>query len=136
MASNRGLFDRLRKPDDAADRSIHRRTEDVADSVLGHLQRMLNVRHGDAPAAPDYGIPALEAQHLTQSDEMRLAIEQSIRRYEPRLQGVRVRYLPRDDDDPLKVRFEISARLVTDTEAVRVQFQSEVDSAGIWKVRG
>ena len=136
MPSTRGLFDRLREPDSLAVRSAHQRTEDVADSVLAHLQRMLNVRHGDAPCAPDYGIPALEAQHITISDEMRKAIEQSIRTYEPRLDGVRVRYLARDDEDPLKVRFEISARLVTADEAVRVQFQSEVDSSGTWKVRG
>jgi len=136
MSSNRGLFDRLREPDGLAVRSAHQRTEDIADSVLAHLQRMLNVRHGDAPCAPDYGIPALEAQHITASEEMRKAIEQSIRSYEPRLDSVRVRYVARDDDDPLKVRFEISARLATADEAVRVQFHSEVDSSGTWKVRG
>jgi type VI secretion system protein len=135
MSSNRGLFDRLREPDSLAVRSVHQRTEDVADSVLGHLRRMLNVRHGDAPAAPDYGIPALEAQHISASEEMRKAIEDSIRTYEPRLQGVRVRYIAPDEDDPLKVRFEISGRLVTADEAVRVQFESEVDSSGSWKVR-
>ncbi len=136
MSSNRGLFDRLREPDSLAVRSIHQRTEDVADSVLEHLQRMLNVRHGDAPAAPEYGIPALEAAHITISEDMRRAMEKSIRTYEPRLDGVRVRHVPCDDEDPLKVRFEISARLSTDEESVRVQFQSEVDGSGTWKVRG
>jgi type VI secretion system lysozyme-like protein len=96
---------------------------------------MLNVRHGDAPAAPDYGIPALEAQHISSSEEMRRAIEESIRVYETRLDGVRVRYLAPDDEDPLKVRYEISARLVTAEESVRVQFHSELDARGAWKIR-
>jgi type VI secretion system lysozyme-like protein len=135
MLSNRGLFDRLREPDRPEERSVHQRTEDIAASVLLHLQRMLNVRHGDAPAAPDYGIPALEAQNLSASEEMRRAIEESIRKYEPRLDGVRVRYLTPDAEDPLKVRYEIGARLVTAEESVRVQFQSEVDARGSWKVR-
>ena len=135
MSSNRGLFDRLRDGDRQEERSVHQRTEDIADSVLSHLQRMMNVRHGDAPAAPDYGIPAMEAQRISASEEMRRAIEESIRIYEPRLDGVRVRYLPPDKDEPLRLRYEIAARLVTDEESVRVQFRSEVDAAGGWKVR-
>lgn len=134
MPSSRGLFDRLRNPDRPEDRSVHQRTEDIADSVLSHLQRMLNVRHGDSPAMPDYGIPALEAQNLSASEEMRRAIEESIRVYEPRLEGVRVRYLTPDEFEPLKVRYEIAARLVTADESVRVQFRSEVDASGTWKV--
>ena len=135
MSSNRGLFDRLRDTDRREERSVHQRTEDIADSVLSHLQRMLNVRHGDSPAAPDYGIPALEAQRISASEEMRRAIEESIRIYEPRLDGVRVRYLPPDKDEPLRLRYEIAARLVTAEESVRVQFRSEVDATGSWKVR-
>lgn len=136
MPSNRGLFDRLRRPEGSGARSVHQSTEDIADSVLGHLQRMMNARHGEAPAALEYGIPALEAESMTSSEEMRRAIEKSIRTYEPRLQGVRVRAVPKDPEDPLKVRFEIHARLVTSAENVRVRFSSELDSAGAWKVRG
>jgi type VI secretion system lysozyme-like protein len=135
MSSNRGLFDRLREPDKPEERSVHQRTEDIADSVLNHLRRMLNVRHGDAPATPDYGIPALEAQHISASEEMRRAIEESIRIYEPRLNSVRVRYLTPDENEPLKVRYEIAARLATAEESVRVQFHSEVDATGVWRVR-
>lgn len=135
MPSNRGLFDRLRDPDRLHERSVHQRTEDIADSVLAHLQRMLNVRHGDSPAAPDYGIPALESQHVSASEEMRRAIEESIRAYETRLDGVRVRYVKADEDSPLKVRYEIAARLVTAEESVRVEFHSELDARGTWKVR-
>jgi type VI secretion system protein len=133
MPSSRGLFDRLRSPESDADRSIQQRTEDVANSVLAHLGRLLNTRHGDSPAAPSYGIPAFEAENLTTSESMQREIERSIRAYEPRLEDARVRALPRDADDPLRVRFLIDARLTT-RERVRVRFTSELDARGEWKI--
>jgi type VI secretion system protein len=136
MPSDRSLFDRLRHPDAASARSIQQRSERIADSVLAHLQRLLNSRHGDSPAIPDYGIPAFEAEHVTTSADMQREIERSIREYEPRLEGVRVRTLPRDPDDPLRVRFQIDARLVTAQEKVKVRFTSQIDPRGEWKVTG
>jgi len=133
MASSRGLFDRLRSPDTDAGRSIEQRTEDVANSVLAHLVRLLNTRHGDSPAAPSYGIPAFEAETLTTGETMQREIERSIRSYEPRLEDPRVRALPRDPNDPLRARFMIEARLTT-KERVKVQFTSEVDARGEWKI--
>ncbi len=136
MASERGLFERLRRPDAAGSRSIQQRTERVADSVLAHLRQLLNTRHGDSAAVPGYGIPALEAEHVSTSAAMQREIEKSIREFEPRLDGVLVRVLPRDPDDPLRVTFEINARLVTDQEKVRVRFTSQSDVRGGWKVSG
>jgi type VI secretion system protein len=136
MRSDRSLFDRLRHPDAASARSIHQRTERIYESVLAHLRHLLNSRHGDSPAVPEYGIPAFEAEHITTSEAMQREIERSIREYEPRLDGVRVRALPRDPDDPLRVRFQIDARLVTAQEKVRVRFTSQIDPRGDWKVSG
>ncbi len=136
MASERGLFDRLRKPDGPGTRSIQQRTERVADSVLAHLRQLLNTRHGDSAAVPGYGIPALEAEHVSTSVAMQREIEKSIREFEPRLDGVHVRVLARDTDYPLRVTFEINARLVTDSEKVRVRFTSQSDTRGGWKVSG
>jgi type VI secretion system protein len=134
MPSERGLFDRLRQPDPEGGRSAQQRTERVADSVLAHLVRLLNTRHGESPAAPRYGIPAFEAEHITTHESMQREIERSIQRYEPRLEGTRVRALPRDPDDPLRVRFEITARLLTAHEKVRVRFTSQIEARGEWKV--
>jgi len=136
MPSDRSLFDRLRQPDSASTRSIQQRTERIADSVLAHLRQLLNSRHGDSPAVPDYGIPAFEAEHITTSESMQREIERAIREYEPRLDAVRVRALPRDPDDPLRVRFQIDARLVTAQEKVKVRFTSQIDPRGEWKVTG
>lgn len=133
MPSSRGLFDRLRHPEAEADRSIEQSTDDVAESVLAHLGRLLNTVHGDSLAAPTYGIPAFETETLTTSESMQREIERSIREYEPRLEDPRVRALPRDPDQPLRVRFLIEARLTTQ-ERVRVRFTSELDARGEWKI--
>jgi type VI secretion system protein len=136
VVRERGLFERLRRPDGQGARSIQQRTERVADSVLEHLRQLLNTRHGDSAAVPGYGIPALEAEHVSTSASMQREIEKSIREFEPRLHGVVVRMLPRDPDDPLRITFEINARLVTEHENVRVRFTSQKDARGGWKVSG
>lgn len=136
MRSDRSLFDRLRHPEPEDRRSIQQQTRQVADSVLAHLRRLLNTRHGDSAAMPEFGIPALEAAHITTSAMMQREIERAIREFEPRLDAVRVRLLPRDPYEPLRVRFEISARLATAKENVRVTFSSHIDARGGWKVSG
>ena len=139
MPSDRSLFDRLRRPDSAATRSASQSTNQIHDSVLAHLQRMMNARHGESPAAPEYGMPeygllAIGAEFVTAQEQMCRGIERSIRRYEPRLGGVRVRPLEKDPDDPLTIQFEINGRLVTAEKKDRVRFTSVVDSRGEWQV--
>jgi type VI secretion system lysozyme-like protein len=137
MASDRGLFDRLRDPDRSAARSVHQRTDRIYGSVLRHLQHVLNTRHDDSPAAPELGLPALSDVDIsTRAEDLRRAIEQAIRSYEPRLAGVRVLHVPADEGDPLKIRFQITGRLATADERVTVRFDTLVDAAGSWKVSG
>ncbi|HKE12480.1 MAG TPA: type VI secretion system baseplate subunit TssE [Myxococcota bacterium] len=137
MPSNRGLFDRLRTPDLGTARSVHERTDQVQESILRHLQRILNTRHGDSAAVPEFGIPALTDMDLAgRADEMRRTIEDSIRTFEPRLSSVRVRWQEVDESDVLKLRFEILARLTTSDEKVGVRFATVVDANGQWKVAG
>jgi type VI secretion system protein len=137
MASDRGFFERLRDPDRSTQRSVHQRTDRIYRSVLLHLHQMLNTRHDDGPAALDFGLPALTDLDLTtRGEDLRRAIEQTIRAYEPRLTNVRVQALPQEPDEPLRIRFQIMGRLVTDDERVKVRFDTLVDGAGAWKVSG
>jgi len=137
VPSDRGLFDRLREPDRGDARSVIERTDHVQESILRHLQRLMNTRQGDSAAVPEFGLPALtDVDVAGRSEEMRRAIEQALRTYEPRLTGVRVRYEEPDELDPLKIRFEIMARLVTSDEKVGVQFKTVVDTNGAWRVAG
>ena len=56
------------------------------------------------------------------------SIRAAISHYEPRLRNVRVHMLP--TDDPLKLVFEISARLVNDKQRGLVRVRTEVSPQG------
>lgn len=117
-------------------REPHRRVREdprrAIDSVLNHLQRILNTKQGNVPIAEDYGLPDFTDFSVSYSEsvrEMERAIRQVIQKYEPRLTGVRVGFLPQEND-LLSLRFQITARLVTDQRKVPVLFQTVVGSDG------
>ena len=95
----------------------------VIDSVVQHLQRLLNTRQGNVPIAPQYGIP--DFMHVLQggpeaSLEMESVLRAVIEAYEPRLTGVRVTYMPADPGlAPL--RFHIQAKLKMDAKPVTLE---------------
>ena len=104
----------------------------MVDSILAHLHHILNTRRGNVPIADDYGIPDFTEflSHYPESlREFERAIRQTISKYEPRLKAVRVSFVPREDDQ-FVVRFQIAARLTTDTGREPVLFESILDSDG------
>jgi type VI secretion system protein len=128
--------DRLFKRISAWKKEPHRRSgEDpkrVINSVLGHLQQILNTRQGGVPIAEDYGVPDFNELLHAYPDSVRdfeRSIRQTIQKYEPRLNGVRVRLIPQDED-LLSLRFQIIAELVTEDHKEPVRFESVVDSGG------
>jgi len=112
-----------------------RRKEDpreVIDSVLHHLQQILNTRQGSVPIAGDFGLPDFTELHLDYPDSLRMferAIRQTIQTYEPRLTGLRVRFVPYEED-PLSLRFQIVAKLESEGYKDPVGFESIVGSDG------
>jgi type VI secretion system protein len=86
------------------------------DSILAHLQRILNTRQGNVPISDEYGIPDFVNLLQTYPDSVHhieASIRNAINRYEPRLTGTSVTCIPREDDD-LTLRFQILSCLVTD----------------------
>jgi type VI secretion system protein len=105
---------------------------EVIDSVLHHLQQILNTRQGSVPIADDFGLPDLTELHLDYPDSLRIferAIRQTIQKFEPRLTGLRVRFVP-DEEDPLSLRFQIVAKLESKGYKDPVRFESIVGSDG------
>jgi len=100
-------------------------------SVLSHLQRILNTRQGNVPIAADYGVPDF-LDFLQSYPESVQEIERNIRnaidRYEPRLSGATVTYLP-DEDDALILRFQIAARLTGEGDQ-QILFESVIGTDG------
>ena len=138
MTAERSLFERIRRGEQGGERSLRVAPEEQAESVMRHLQKMLNVRQGGVPALPSYGMPDFNDMIFRFPDaifEIQRAIRRSIEEYEPRLKRVRVTHVV-DEDDPLNLRFEIRAQLVTGTLQESIWFETIVDTAGHISVRG
>lgn len=134
--------DRLLKRISAWEKEPHRRSiEDpkrTLDSVLDHLQQILNTRQGSVPIGEDYGVPDFTELLHAYPDSVRdfeRSIRQTIQKYEPRLNGIRVRLIPQDEDF-LSLRFQIMAKLVTEDHKEPVLFESVVDSDGKISITG
>lgn len=137
MPRERSLLERLRHAEEELGRSIHEDTARRVESVLANLRRVLNSRHGVTPIAADYGIPDLsDVIHSfpEATARLRVAIQAAIETYEPRLRRVRVRAVE-TPDDPLSVRFEITAELATEDDRSSVWFETRIDSHGEVSVR-
>jgi len=98
----------------------------IIDSILQHLQRVLNTKRGNVPISETFGIPDYsELLHAYPDSlkEFERAVRQTIQQYEPRLKAVRVNFLPREENS-LVLRFEILARLAGEDENLPVRFES------------
>ena len=109
----------------------------ITDSVLRHLQRILNTKQGNVPIAEDYGTPDFSDFLLTYPDSVR-EIERTLRvaiqKYEPRLKAVKVTFIPQEED-LLSLRFQIVARLSSESKS-QVFFETQIDSDGKINIRG
>jgi type VI secretion system protein len=130
------LLERIRLQENAPARRAtddHRR---CINSVLSHLQRILNTRQGNVLIGDDYGVPDFIDFLQNCPDSVR-DIEHSIRaaidKYEPRLSEVRVTF-DSQEDDVLVLRFQIAARLSTDG-GQPVYFETLLDTDGKIRVR-
>ena len=126
------LLERIR----SWEREPHRRAQEdpkrIIDSVLNHLQRILNSRQGSTPIAEDYGVPDFTEflrRYPDSLNDFERSIRQTIQKYEPRLRAVRVRLIPQEDD-AFSLRFQIAAKLATEEYKESVRFGSLVDSDG------
>lgn len=138
MSQEQSLFERLQNPDEGGEYKLKINVNKAADSVLAHLRNMLNTRQGSVPTLPDYGLPDFNDIAVNFPDaifELRRIIKQCIESYEPRLSRVKVDYA-KDEENPLSMRYEITAQLNLGDENANVWFETTLDSAGRVKVRG
>ncbi|MGA1874892.1 MAG: type VI secretion system baseplate subunit TssE [bacterium] len=130
------LLERLRIWDREPERRSKNDPKRIVDSVIRHLQRILNTRQGNVPIAEDYGVPDFTDflhSYPESLREIEKAIRQTIQKYEPRLRAVRVNFIPQEDD-VLSLRFQIMARLSIDEGKTSVFIETLVDSEGKVKI--
>ncbi|MBN1636431.1 MAG: type VI secretion system baseplate subunit TssE [Deltaproteobacteria bacterium] len=126
------LLERLRSQSRDPGRRARQDPKKIVDSVLVHLQRILNTRQGSVLIAEDYGVPDFTdtlRNYPESVREMERSIRQMIQKYESRLRSIRVNFLP-PDEDQLYLRFQITAQLALDGEKVPVLFESLVGMDG------
>lgn len=106
------------------------RRADISEAVVEHLRSLLNMRMGSAATVPGMGVPDFtDLVHNFPASSMTLtqSIRATILNYEPRLKNVLVRHIA--DDQPMVVRFEISAQLA-DEHNTTIKFRTEFAPGG------
>lgn len=131
------LTERLRSFSAAAPRREKPDPRRMIDSILAHLERMLNTRRGSVPIAPDFGIPDFTDFRTAYPDSQRdleREIRQTIQKYEPRLRAIRVKFVP-DENELLSIRFQITARLAIEDNGETVVLHGVLDADGKFRMR-
>ena len=130
------LLKRIRNPELAVARRTYSDHE-IRNSILEHLQTMCGTRLGSMLTCPDFGVmDPSDLVHGFPDANTLLArtIRHSIETYEPRLQNVRVRFVP-DESPDLVLRFEVSAQVLREDGKVPVSFETSLNAARELKVR-
>jgi type VI secretion system protein len=132
------LTERIRSWEKAPDQRGGPDPKRMIDSIIRHLERILNTRWGSAQIADDFGIPDFSDLRSGFPDALRdleRLIRNTIMKYEPRLQSVKVKFI-QQDDNKLALSFQIIGKLVLEGEKNPVVFESMMDSEGKVTIRG
>ena len=125
----------------SSERSLNRTVVDetlLISSVLVHIQKLLNVRQGSVDMLADYGLPDfndLSNRFPYAINEIKNEIKTCITNYEPRLTNIRVTHV-QDEEDPLNLRFDITARLMSEYSETNIWFETVLDTMGKVMVKG
>ncbi|HQO36171.1 MAG TPA: type VI secretion system baseplate subunit TssE [bacterium] len=104
------------------------------ESILGHLQKMMNTRQGSVPIANDYGMPDLTnfpGDNLgAAAGELEHMIKAVIQKYEPRLIQVDVHFDPKPGETSI-LRFRLEGTMMADrNKTTPIVFETIVTAEG------
>ncbi len=132
------LLERIQLWEKEPDRRSREDSGRTIDSVMAHLQRILNTRQGSVQIAEDFGLPDftdLIDNYPESIRDLERSIRKMILKYEPRLSSVQVNFIPQEDEK-LSLDFQITAELVSGREKLPVLFESQMESSGKVNVKG
>jgi type VI secretion system protein len=99
------------------------------ESIRGHLSILLNTRRGSILHLPDYGLP--DSTEVSMKDRYSIAdfgkaIEETVRKYEPRLTQVRVKPMELEPDSVADFRlgFLLEAKILRESTKLRALFKT------------
>ena len=131
------LLERLQSFEKEPERRSRKDSGRIIDSVLSHLQRVLNTKTGGVQIAEDFGLPDFTDIVYNYPEAVRgleRMIQTMIRKYEPRLRSVQIRFIPRDEER-LSLDFQITAEINEENEHIPVLFESQMELNGRVKVK-
>lgn len=109
------------------------RAEMLINSILNHLQRILNTRQGSVPIDPEFGVP--DFTNLAGSfssgttEQIMQDMSRMIQQYEPRLRQPRITFSS-NQEEVLSLAFSISGTVSIDDRDIPVRLTSQVASNG------
>ena len=110
-------------------------------SIKEHLRVLLNTRRGSIAHLPDYGLP--DSRQISMKDRTSISrfgkeIEETVKKYEPRLTRVRVRPMEQDTDSiaDFRLGFLLEAGVIGRNARFHAFFSTsgsaEVEDAEFW----
>jgi len=124
--AGRGLLSRIESEEGTSTRDV-----DVSTSIVEHLRVLLNTRKGDSVTVPNFGV--VDFTDLVHSfpsavQTLQATIRATVLEYEPRLRNISVRHVP--DEDPLVLRFEITAQPADRNARGVLRFRTQMTPGG------
>lgn len=127
------LLERIRAMERDPDRRDMVEPMQVVGSILGHLRMILNTRQGSVETAPEFGVPDFTAMvgdtGMDAVRDIEASITSVVTLFEPRLQGVRIEFVPQPDS-PLGMQFKLQAKLALEEKDMPVVFETILDPDG------
>lgn len=131
------LLERIKNQNENPERHWSRDPELVKQSIMSHLQRILNSKQGSVPIADDYGMPDFTdlASRFTKNTKAELLdiVTQVVKKFEPRLRNVRM-VAETMGDDYMNLRFKLEGSVDLDQAEVPVMLSTILDADGKIKV--
>lgn len=130
---NTRLLERIRQMGKSSHRESSFDSEILKQSILSHLNQILNTRQGSAIIGQEYGMPDFSASIRSFDSKDIEYMEENIRevitKYEKRLKNIQIIFTP-DKSQPLNITFHISGDLVGGRERNNISFQTILSSQG------
>ena len=107
--------------------------EEVLQSVIDHITKIMNTRQGSTLISDDFGIPDFTGLGVDFSTDRIPAIEREIEKFisrvEPRLTNVRIRFSP-NEGKHFQLAFTLTADMTVDRDNQFIRLITEVNSMG------
>jgi type VI secretion system protein len=116
----------------AEQRGTEQRGEDIElNSIISNLNNILNTRQGYGSVLSDFGIR--DMNEFISREHIALAVieevKKNIEKYEPRVELVRITRV--DDDNPLRLSFQIECRMRDTAQSLHMVFDTLYSSVNL-----